>query len=149
MHNSTHLTLSRHNVYYFRWPVPKALHPQNKCTYIRLSLQTRDNRLALQSSRLLSYWADELLSSFVNKNMKYHEIRTLLKAHFASLLEKRKASIAEKGRLSEFDLNVLRSSISVADAPDIFNLVSDDEKPPLDHLIAQYGLPISQGSNTV
>lgn len=148
MHISTYLMLSRHNVFYFRWPIPKALHPYNKCTHIRVSLDTRDNRLAMQLSRWLSYWADELLSSVANKNMKYHEIRTLLKSHFASLLEQRKSSMADKGRLSGLELNVLRSSILTSDAPEIFNHTANDEKPPVDRLIALYGLPVSQGSDT-
>lgn len=142
MQNSTYLTLSRHNIYYFRWPLPKVIHPHNKCTQLKLSLQTGNCRLALQLSRLLSYWAHELLSSLISKNMKYHEIRTLLKAHFTDLLEKRKASIAETGRLTELDLNVLQSSISTADCPELFNLASEGERPPMDRLIAKYGLDL-------
>ena len=142
MQNSTYLTLSRHNIYYFRWPLPKAVHPHNKCTQLKLSLQTGNCRLALQLSRLLSYWAHELMSRYISSKMKYHEIRTLLKAHFTDLLEKRKASIAETGRLSEYDLSILQSSISSSDYPELFNYTSGAQKPPIDRLITKYGLDV-------
>jgi len=30
MHISSYLTASRHNVFYFRWPLPRSLHPYRK-----------------------------------------------------------------------------------------------------------------------
>ena len=36
----SYLSLSRHNVYYYRFPLPKEIHPNNKSSHIRLSLKT-------------------------------------------------------------------------------------------------------------
>ncbi|MGR6722296.1 hypothetical protein, partial [Aeromonas veronii] len=46
--------------------------------------------------------------------MRYGEIRTLLTDHFRELLEQSQNEIDAKGRLSEVDRQVLKSSIMVA-----------------------------------
>ena len=78
--------------------------------------------------------------------MRYDEIRTLLKDHFTTLLEQRKAAIAKSGRLSAEERATLESSASIAGDADIFNLVDDGECIPVDHLIERYGLTVPPGS---
>lgn len=60
MHNSAYLSRSRHNVYYFRWPIPQAIHPCGKRTHIKVSLRTSDNYTALQVSQSLTYIGQHL-----------------------------------------------------------------------------------------
>ncbi|HUS52865.1 MAG TPA: DUF6538 domain-containing protein, partial [Thermohalobaculum sp.] len=59
---STYLTLSRHHIYYLRWPLPASLHPRGKAYDIKVSLRTRDQREALRLSRRLAYVAETLTS---------------------------------------------------------------------------------------
>lgn len=152
MQNPTYLQLSRHNVYYLRYPVPKPLHPRGKCSDVKLSLGTREPRVALQLARLLSYQGHQLLNVILgdgsNGKMRYDEIRALLKKHFTGLLERRKAAIAENGRLSESDRAIIQSSLLVATDAEMFHAVGEGEMSPVDRLIAKYGLSVSKGSQT-
>ena len=43
----SYLTLSRHNIYYYRFPIPKALQPELKSSFVRLSLGTPNKREAM------------------------------------------------------------------------------------------------------
>ncbi len=113
----TYLTLSRHNVYYLRWPLPQSLHPQGKASDIKVSLRTRDQREALRLSRHLAYVAETLTSRSADSKMRYDEIRAVIKRHFKALLEKRREDINAHGRLSAYDHSVLASSLSIAEAP--------------------------------
>jgi hypothetical protein len=41
MQIASYLGQSRHGVYYFRWPLPRHLHPYGRASQIRVSLRTR------------------------------------------------------------------------------------------------------------
>jgi hypothetical protein len=60
--NPAYLTISRHRLYYFRWPLPPALHPQGRQSTIKVSLRKASDSdpvgLELRVSARLS---DELL----------------------------------------------------------------------------------------
>lgn len=84
----TYLTLSRHGIYYLRWPLPKSLHRQGKAFDIKVSLRTRNQREALRLSRHLAYVAETLTLRAANFEMRYDEIRAVIKRHFKSLLDK-------------------------------------------------------------
>lgn len=99
MHAPAYLHVSRHRVFYLRWPLPKALHPQGKPSTVKVSLDTRDKRQALHLARSLGYSAERLIARGAASGMTYEEVRALLKKHFTDLLERRKAQIAEAGRL--------------------------------------------------
>ena len=146
MRTCSYLMLSRHNVFYFRWPIPQPFHPAYKRTHIKVSLRTREPRIALQLARILMYRAEQLVYHVSGGAVRYDEIRTLLKGHFTTLLEQRKAAIAESGRLSAGDRATLESSISVSGDADIFNLADDGEGIPVDRLIERYGLTVPRGS---
>ena len=79
MHVPAYLTTSRHNILYFRWPIPKSSHPQNKASDIKLSLATRDFNEALQLSRLLAY--------FVRRHIKWITWRPDLREDLAHLVQ--------------------------------------------------------------
>ena len=101
MHNPSYLTTSRHRVFYFRWPLPKSKHPHHKASDIKLSLDTKDFNKAVQLSRLLTYLAEDLSIEMKSSNMRYDEMRQVLKQHFIGLLERTKERIAQDGRLIE------------------------------------------------
>ena len=79
----SYLSLSRHGVYYFRWPLPPALHPQRKSVTLKISLQTRDPNDALCRSRIFSYVGQRLTSYGVAYGMTFEEVRRLLSTHFS------------------------------------------------------------------
>ena len=112
-----YLVRSRHGIYYFRWPIPQSLHPLGKASDIKVSLRARDPREALRMSRYLGYVADTLIERAVASEMRYDEIRGVIKRHFKAFLDKKKDEIGAHGRLSEYDLSVLSSSLSVAEMP--------------------------------
>tara|TARA_Y100000590_G_scaffold252746_1_gene283790 strand:+ start:587 stop:877 length:291 start_codon:yes stop_codon:yes gene_type:complete len=91
----TYLTLSRHNVFYFRYPIPASLHPKAKQTDIRLSLETRCPQTALQMVRSIVYLAEGIMQNPVIKLMDYHEIRAILSEFFKNAREKTKERIAK------------------------------------------------------
>jgi len=100
MFNPTHLSLSRHNVYYLRFPLPAELHPNGHSTHIKVSLGTRCPQEALHLSRTLVYAASCFIKDKVFTSMDYQEIRAILTNHFNTVLERRKAKINAEGSLS-------------------------------------------------
>ena len=68
-------------------------------------------------SRYLGYVADILIERAVTFEMRYDEIRAVIKRHFKSLLDKKKDEISANGRLGAYDLSVLASSLSVTEMP--------------------------------
>ncbi|MGI9414677.1 MAG: DUF6538 domain-containing protein, partial [Hyphomicrobiales bacterium] len=114
MQNPIYLSLSRHNVYYFRFPIPRWLHPRLRPSHVRISLKTREPNVALQMAKVLSHLAELLIARMSARHMRYDEIRTVLKQHFIEMLEKRKRVIAEQGRLGELDKTALKNSIDFA-----------------------------------
>ena len=144
----TYLTLSRHNVYYLRWPLPQSLHPQGKASDIKVSLRTRDQREALRLSRHLAYVAETLTSRSADSKMRYDEIRAVIRRHFKALLDKRREDINAHGRLGAYDHSVLASSLSIAEASGGGGLspVSEDRDGDLGRFQALYGLSLDRGS---
>ncbi|MBY3144870.1 site-specific integrase [Rhizobium laguerreae] len=97
----TYLLKSRHGLFYFRWPLPKQLHPQRKAETIKLSLQTRDPHKALRLSRSLIQIGEQLNDHGIAYGMRYDELHGLLKKHFRELLDKVRNEIDIQGRLNE------------------------------------------------
>lgn len=93
----SYLTLSRHNIYYYRFPLPKHLHPSHKPTFIRLSLGTTNERDALYTSNRLTYHAEALLERLQKQSMKYAEIKTKIKQGLTELIAEGKAERLEIG----------------------------------------------------
>ena len=146
----TYLTVSRHSVYYLRWPLPQSLHPQGKASDVKVSLRTRDRREALRLSQHLGYIAKTLTLRAVSSKMRYDEMRAVIKRHFKSLLEKKKDEIGANGRLGAYDLSVLASSLSVAEMPvgeELYEGQSQDRDGDLRRFQALHGLSLDQGSH--
>lgn len=54
MRMPAYLSRSRHGIFYYRYPIPRPLHPKGAATAIRLSLFTRDRCEALLAAHSLS-----------------------------------------------------------------------------------------------
>jgi len=66
MMNPRYLTISHHNIYYFRFPIPNIFHPQNKNTDIKLSLNTRCPKEALTDGDYSFVGTDDQLNKVIN-----------------------------------------------------------------------------------
>lgn len=110
-----HLVRSRHGVFYLRWPIPAGLHPAQKASDVKISLRTKERKDALRLSRYLGYEADRISTKALDSNMRYDEIRSLVREHFKSLLDTKKEAISVHGRLSETDLAIIRGSLDLAE----------------------------------
>lgn len=88
MPSPSYLSSSRFGHFYFRFPISKHLHPERKRSNIRLSLDTRSPREALQLSRALSYVGIQLLQRPEIYNMNYQDVRGVLFDHFKAQTKK-------------------------------------------------------------
>jgi integrase len=147
--NPAYLTKSRNGVFYFRWPIPKELHPARKPSTLKLSLFTREPRKALRLSRYLSQIGERLNENGIAYNMRYEELRTVLIEHFKQWLTEAKAEMNDTGPLSELDRQIYKSSKLIAkhardtDAP--LSLVQSDDGL-LTRFIEKYNLDIHKGT---
>lgn len=73
LHAPAYQHVSRHRVFYLRWPLPKALHPQGRPSTVKVSLGTCDKRQALQLARSLGYSAERLIAKGTASGMKYED----------------------------------------------------------------------------
>lgn len=110
----SYLSRSRHGVYYFRWPLVVALHPQHRSSTLKLSLRTRDPREALRLSLILSNVGRELVRYGAAYGMKFGEIRQLLSTHFSQLLAAQKLQISTNGRLDQLQTAALENGLAFA-----------------------------------
>lgn len=147
MRYSAYLALSRHSIYYFRWPVPKKLHPQGKSGYIKVSLSTRNPKEALRLSTFLEYGAQRLIHTKDFSSMNYGEITEIIRSYFVNLLDKRKEAIYQNGPLNGDATQGLLSTIGNVDeclkhksSTDIFFSMIDKDLEPI---IEGYAIDLS------
>lgn len=145
----SYLARSRHGVFYFRWPLAVATHPERKPSTLKISLHTRDPKKALRLSLILSNVGQVLASYGAVCGMKYEEVRRLLSAHFNQLLAQRKLQIAETGRLTQLDASILQSSLglaqqAVADSGPLLPGGNDGEI--INRFISKYDLNVEPGT---
>lgn len=114
MFNPSYLTLSRHNLYYFRFPLPASIHPQGRRTDIKMSLDTRCPQEALHMIRCLAYYADNALTNPILNMMDYHDIREALTAHFKAMRDQVKERIAEQGQLTTQEQQAFKNGAAQA-----------------------------------
>lgn len=82
--------------------------------------------------------------------MRYEELRTALKNHFAELLAQRRERIAENGPLDCSEIQLLETSASLGEEAvqtggPLF-MLEEEEAKVLDRFIVKYGLPIETGT---
>ncbi len=96
----SYLSLSRHNIYYYRFPLPKEIHPKHKSTHIRLSLSTCNEREALYTSNMLTYHANETLDTLQSIDMNYEQIRLKITERLTQLIKDSKTKRLKEGELN-------------------------------------------------
>jgi integrase len=145
MRIAQHLSLSRHGIYYFRFPIPAVFHPELKRTDIKLSLNTRSLKEALHLSNGLLYLGSYIIKRPEIAQMEYTDIRTIVQRHFSELITKHKQSIQTNGRLTELDKASFRNSIGLS-AQEIkegnYSLIGKNEN--INTIIERYSLPITK-----
>jgi len=130
--NPTYLLRSRAGIIYLRWPLPRQLHPQNRASEIKVSLQTRNPRKALRLSRLMIHIGELYNNLGIACRMDYQALRTTLQDHFRKLREQAKVKIDATGGLNALDKSVYLSSLAIAehanetDTPLSFTRSDDD-----------------------
>ncbi len=143
MYNPTYLSLSRHNIYYFRFPLPPTLNSCGQSKEIKLSLQTRCPQEALHLSRSLVNFVHDIINHPAVSSMNYQDIRELLKNHFTQKREKMKAVINRKGQFSEAFIETCRMNEQWAnDALEYEDYEDIGTNEDIDTLVSDYSLDI-------
>lgn len=114
MRNPVYLMQSRHNVYYFRWPMPITPANPDKA-HIRLSLGTREPREALRLAKILEYHARQIEGAYGGELMNDSEAKTIIQDYFREIIKKRKDRIIDNGPLNDDQIAQIRSSIKNAE----------------------------------
>lgn len=97
MYNPSYLSLSRHHIYYFRWPLPQEVRQAGRSPYIRLSLRTREPKEALRLANMLAYHADCLIEQIDVKRMDYAAAKAIIEDYFAERLEQHRKQLDREG----------------------------------------------------
>ncbi len=116
MQNPAYLSLSRHHIYYFRYPMPVTYRITGRATHIQISLDTRCPKEALRLAGILEYHTMELFKFIQAMGMEYSEIVRLVKEHWAKVLLSKKEEIDRTGLLSPRLIEFNQSQIEFADA---------------------------------
>ncbi|CDX49843.1 putative Site-specific recombinase XerD [Mesorhizobium plurifarium] len=153
MRMPAYLSRSRHGIFYYRYPIPRPLHPKRATTAIRLSLGTRDRREALLMAHSLSYVASLVGWHGAQNQMDYAEFRSILSAHFKSVLEAQKQSIRENGHLSPLVVYSFQQAVAGARVPhaETFNQAADADAVDnfwIDQILEGFGRPTEMPEET-
>jgi hypothetical protein len=145
----SYLAVSRHGIYYFRWPLRLAASIKHRPSSVKVSLLTRDPE-ALRLSRVLSYSAQELVQYGTERGMTFEEIRKLLTTHFSEMLARRKLQIAASGRLTQLDKAALQNgrdfaAEAIQDGTALFPAGNDDDL--VNRFMERYALNLQPGAD--
>lgn len=116
MLNPSYLFKSRHDIFYFRYPVG------NK--RLSVSLKTRCPRHALKLAKALAYHTDRILTDTNIEQMEHAELIARLKPYYADKLEQAKARIDHDGQLPRE--RVQRLLQQIAEQNDLIEQQLDD-----------------------
>ncbi len=114
MKNPSYLKRSRHDVFYFVWPLPLHLRQRGSTTHVKVSLATRDPSEALQLSNVLVYHAGTIANHEGLRFMDHGDIINLLKDYFYELIDRKKAEIHKNGPLPESETWALIEQLEYA-----------------------------------
>jgi len=81
-----------------------------------------------------------------NNNMRYDEMREVLKQHFTGLLERTKEHIAREGRLKDDKIAFYNETIQHIEDDNYVEFVMGSYEPTLHSIIDGYDLPIKEGT---
>lgn len=133
MLNPSYLIKSRHDIYYFRYPLP--IEAQGKSNRVSVSLKTRCPREALRLAKALEYHSVNLIEGMDLRHMNHADIMSIFKDYYAEVLERAKARIDNDGPLPRENVLNIHSELSRVDdlidndCDDIGELYGLDEKP--------------------
>ena len=114
MINPTYLKRSRHDVFYFVWPLPLHLRQRGSTTHVKVSLATRNPSEALQLSNVLVYHAGTIINHEGIRLMDHGDIINLLKEYFYELIDRKKAEIHKNGPLPDIETWALIEQLEYA-----------------------------------
>ncbi len=117
MLNPTYLTLSRHQIFYFRWPLPDTFRQAGRTTHIKVSLRTREPKEALRLANILGYHANDLITQKGTAQMNYTEIKQMLEDYFRNVLQGSKKQMDEDGPYSSEDVERTKRLIARNEDP--------------------------------
>jgi integrase len=112
----SYVYLSRHGVFYFRWPLPQTAGVASRTT-IRLSLGVRCPKQAGELSRYLASCGATIGRSGTLRNMRHDELRAKVHDYFKSQLEGFKERIDAGGLLGQRQHMAQRTSQALAEGP--------------------------------
>ncbi|WP_108860243.1 site-specific integrase [Ruegeria sp. Alg231-54] len=92
---SSYLSLSRHGVYYFRWPIPPST--EQKRATVRISLRTRCPRRAGDLARFLSSCGRLIPDQENVARLRQDQIRSMVQRYFKASLDKYLERLNDKG----------------------------------------------------
>ena len=133
MLNPSYLIKSRHDIYYFRYPLPIQAH--GKASRVAISLKTRCPREALRLAKALEYHSVNLIEEMDLLYMNHAEVMSVFKDYYAEVLERAKARIDTTGPLPRDNvLNIHRELSRIDDlidndCDDISELYGLEEEP--------------------
>lgn len=132
MHKPIYIYRSRHNIYYFRWPIPAYLHPEGKTEHVKVSLGTREPKEALRLASFLEYHALLITQHGNLVYMDYADIRKAVQGYLSKALRERKAEIDRQGPYSASQIAGLASSAAL-----ISQAIEYDDNTLIEPLIPQ------------
>jgi integrase len=97
----TYLSTSRLGVYYFRFPIPITFHPEGKASDLKLSLRTKNKRLALCLSNALRLVSENILEQPEVQQLDYQTIRSHVQSHFKSRLSAFRDAVMTGGPIGD------------------------------------------------
>lgn len=151
MFNPAYLLKSRNGIFYLRWPVPIELHPAKKPSTLKVSLRTRNPRLALRLSRSLSQIGERINDYGRAVDMKYPEIRALLHKHFSAQLRARKSELDNAGPLPPEKRTSAEAALASTNDAVTNNISLDawyggDDSERLQAIMQQHGVELIAGT---
>ncbi len=116
-----YLSLSRHGIYYFRWPLPDTTpkprsRPSTTRRTLRVSLRTRCPKEAGTLARRLAVCGDTITKHIEHSGMNYGELRTKVHEHFTEVLKKAKARRDELGPYTKLEKERIAATIRLHEA---------------------------------
>jgi integrase len=157
MLNPNYLIKSRHDIYYFRYPLPVKV-SGNDCR-ISISLKTRCPKEALLLAKALEYHSVNLLKEMSLSSMKHAEIMSIFKRYYAEILEKSKSRIDVQGQIPMDNITNIQKQLKEIDeiiegnCDDIYELLgveASQDHPihqDLQAIIDKYQLDVSYDSS--
>ncbi len=126
MYNPTYLTVSRHSIFYFKWPLPGHVRLPGRTSHVKVSLRTREPKEALRLAHVLEYHAYTFMQREGVSLMDYIEIKGLLETYFRAQLEFAKGKIDKDGPYTPEEKADIQKALARTDDPSAFKKFNDE-----------------------